>query len=190
MATLAEIWKTLSAIDCSAHTEKKQGMTYLSWAWAWGIMMEYYPECQYHFGDHEQLGDGTMLVNCAVTISGHTREMWLPVMTGGNKPVANPNSFQLNTAKMRCLTKCFGMFGLGHYIYAGEDLPQGSEDDAKKEADGMWKTALDAVKNANTMPELKKHFDAAKSLASNQSELDELVVAKNERKEAIEVYER
>ena len=187
MATLAEIWKTLSAIDCGAHTEKKQGMTYLSWAWAWGIMMSEFPDCHYQFGDHEVLPDGTMLVNCAVTISGHTREMWLPVMTGGNKPVANPNSFQLNTAKMRCLTKCFGMFGLGHYIYAGEDLPQGSEDDAKKEADGMWKTALASVKNSETMDDLKKHYNAAKSLASSENELAELVFEKDKRKAELSI---
>ena len=51
-------------------------------------------------------------------------------MNHKNQPVINPNSFQVNTSKMRCLTKCLGMWGLGHYIYAGEDLPDA---DAKEE---------------------------------------------------------
>jgi hypothetical protein len=52
------------------------------------------------------------------------RHMWLPVMDHRNKAISNPDKFAINTAKMRCLTKCFSMFGLGHYIYAGEDLPE------------------------------------------------------------------
>jgi hypothetical protein len=50
--------------------------------------------------------------------------MWLPVMNHKNQAISNPDAFQINTAKMRCLTKCLAMFGLGHYIYAGEDLPE------------------------------------------------------------------
>ena len=52
------------------------------------------------------------------------RHMWLPVMDHRNKAIPNPDKFAINSSKMRCLVKCFAMFGLGHYIYAGEDLPQ------------------------------------------------------------------
>ena len=52
------------------------------------------------------------------------RHMWLPVMDHRNKAIVNPDKFAINSSKMRCLVKCFSMFGLGHYIYAGEDLPQ------------------------------------------------------------------
>jgi len=64
-----------------------------------------------------------MTVHCDVIIDELAHEMWLPVMDHRNNAVANPNAFQINTAKMRCLTKGLSMHGLGAYIYAGEDLP-------------------------------------------------------------------
>ena len=132
-----DIWETLSKIDVSEHTEKKMNLTYLSWAWAWGVLMEHYPGAIYSFYEDENhvpfvsMPDGTCEVRCKVFIGDMVREMWLPIMNHKNQPVINPNSFQVNTAKMRCLTKCLGMWGLGHYIYSGEDLPQGAE--AKEE---------------------------------------------------------
>lgn len=128
MSLAKDVWDTLSKVDVSNHVEKKQNLTYLSWAWAWGVMMEHYPDLDYIFQDRT-LQDGTVEVTVHVTISRGeeqvTRYMWLPVMDYKNKAVPNPDSFALNTAKMRCLTKCFAFFGLGHYIYAGEDLPAG-----------------------------------------------------------------
>jgi hypothetical protein len=126
-----EVWDTLSRIDVSEHVEKKQNLSYLSWAWAWGTMMKHYPNLSYYFEDRT-LDNGTMEVTVHVTIyQGEeqvTRHMWLPVMDYKNKAIPNPDSFSLNTSKMRCLTKCFALFGLGHYIYAGEDLPEASND--------------------------------------------------------------
>ena len=130
------VWDTLSKVDVSEHTEKKMNLTYLSWAWAWGVLMEHYPEAKYSFYEDDNhvpfvtLPDGTCEVRCRVSIGDLVREMWLPIMNHKNQPVINPNSFQVNTSKMRCLTKCLGMWGLGHYIYAGEDLPDA---DAKEE---------------------------------------------------------
>lgn len=121
--TAGTIWQRLSKIDCSKHTEKKGNVPYLSWAWAWGIMMEEYPGISFNFTDPDVYPDGTMSINVQVQIGDIVRSMWLPVMDHRNKPIPNPNAFQINTTKMRCLTKCFALFGLGHYIYAGEDLP-------------------------------------------------------------------
>jgi len=127
------IWSTLSKIDVSEHVEKKNNLTYLSWAWAWGTLMKHYPDTGYSFTDRN-FPDGTMEITCAVTILVTssslpvTRTMWLPVMNHKNQAIANPDAFQINTAKMRCLTKCFAMFGLGHYIYAGEDLPEAEQE--------------------------------------------------------------
>jgi hypothetical protein len=130
------VWSTLSKIDCSNHVEKKGGLAYLSWAWAWGILMENFPESEFEFGDHEERPDGTMQIWVTVmVIDGNAklrRSMWLPVMDHRNKPIAHPDAFAINTARMRCLTKCLAMFGLGHYIYAGEDLP--GETERKTEA--------------------------------------------------------
>ena len=117
------VWKTLSSINVNEHTERKGNLTYLSWAWAWAVTKQHYPDACYTFHDNEVHSDGTMTVHCDVIIDELAHEMWLPVMDHRNKAVENPNAFQINTAKMRCLTKGLSMHGLGAYIYAGEDLP-------------------------------------------------------------------
>jgi hypothetical protein len=119
-----EIWQKLSAIDVSAHVEKKNGLSYLSWAWAWGVLMEHFPEAEYSFDPPQTFDNGTMMVFCTVTIGDRSRRMWLPVMNHKNQAIPNPDAFAVNTAMMRCLVKCLALWGLGHYIYAGEDLPQ------------------------------------------------------------------
>jgi hypothetical protein len=119
-----DIWQTLSAIDCTPHVEKKNGLTYLSWAWAWGTLMEHYPEATYSFDAPQVFPDSTQMVFCTVNIGECSRRMWLPVMDHRNKAIQNPDAFATNTAMMRCLVKCLALYGLGHYIYAGEDLPQ------------------------------------------------------------------
>ena len=131
MSLSKEVWQTLSAIDVSNHVEKKGNLTYLSWAWAYGVMMDNYPELHYSFEEDKCEDTNTVEISCVVHI--HTgsekdqmmmRHMWLPVMDHRNKAIVNPDKFAINSSKMRCLVKCFSMFGLGHYIYAGEDLPQ------------------------------------------------------------------
>jgi hypothetical protein len=119
-----DIWQNLSAIDCTAHVEKKNGLSYLSWAWAWGTLMEHYPEATYSFDAPQVFPDFTQMVFCTVNIGECSRRMWLPVMDHKNKAIQNPDAFATNTAMMRCLVKCLALYGLGHYIYAGEDLPQ------------------------------------------------------------------
>ena len=121
--TLRTIWETLSKIDCSEHTEDKGGLTYLSWAWCWQLLVENFPFAQYEFADNETHADGSMTVHCTVIIGACRRSMWLPVMDHRNRALVNPDSRSISDSKMRCLTKCIAMFGLGHYIYAGEDLP-------------------------------------------------------------------
>lgn len=142
------VFETLSAINCNDHTEQKNGLTYLSWAWAWGIVKSYYPSANYEvveYGSRPYLHDANLgyLVTTKVSIDGETIPMSLPVMDGANKAqkhmaysyktkygeksVEAATMFDINTAIMRCLTKNLAMFGLGHYIYAGEDLPKSVE---------------------------------------------------------------
>ena len=136
--TYKDVWDKLSKIDCSDKIEKKMNLSYLSWAWAWGVLQEHYPQAQYIFyqGDNDvpyvQFPDGTAEVRCRVSIDNLSREMWLPVMDFKKNAVQNPNSMEVNFAKMRCLTKCLGMYGLGHYIYAGEDVPSEDSDTVEK----------------------------------------------------------
>ena len=135
--TAKEVWDTLSGINVNEHTEDKGGLTYLSWAWAWSIMMDHYPQLVVKWHGMTDEGGvtrdittypgGTASVCCSVTIGDDVkREMWLPVMDYKNKAIANPDSRAISDAKQRCLTKCFGILGLGGYVYAGEDLPRGA----------------------------------------------------------------
>jgi len=137
MQTLpAHIWATLSKIDVAEHVEKKQGQPYLSWAWAWGVMCQNFPDTRYYF-TYETYPDETVEYVCTVTVrhcgKEHCQTMWLPVMDHRNKAIQNPDAFARNTCKMRCLVKTLSMMGLGHYIYAGEDLPQGQAPEAINE---------------------------------------------------------
>jgi hypothetical protein len=120
----AEIWTTLSKIDVSKHVEKKNGLSYLSWAWAWGVLMQNYPQAEYSFTNHEHHSDGTVTVHCDVMIGQCHREMWLPVMDHRNNAIKNPDARKISDTKMRCLVKTLAMFGLGFALYAGEDLPE------------------------------------------------------------------
>ena len=133
---MSSAWETLSKIDVSKHTEEKNGLTYLSWAWAWGIVKQHYPLARFQKNLFDSTNtkmpymidpSGFAFVSVTVFIEDEEQTELLPVLDFANKPVANPNSFQVNTALQRCLAKCCAMHGLGHYIYAGEDLPQGVE---------------------------------------------------------------
>ena len=129
----ALIWKTLSKINVNEFTEEKGGLTYLSWSHAYRIMMENYPEMQIKWnGTTDEQGvirdvtyyeGGTAMVSCTVTIGDVVREMWLPVMDYRMKSIAHPASRDISDAKMRCLTKCFSLFGLFNYGYSGDGLP-------------------------------------------------------------------
>ena len=124
--TFAEIWDTLSQLNVNEYTDTKGGkteLTYLSWANGWKALMDNYPQATYRYLPRVKYPDGTEEVICVIDIEGNSREMSLPVMNYNNQPIANPNSWQVNTAKMRCLVKCIAMFGLALYIYRGEDLP-------------------------------------------------------------------
>lgn len=122
-----QIWDELSVIDVNEHVEKKMNLSYLSWAWAYSTLMKYYPHNSYSFTQTVE-ADGSVTVECMLTIHQGDevamRSMWLPVMDNKNQAIPNPSARQISDNKMRCLVKCIAMFGLGHYIYAGEDLPE------------------------------------------------------------------
>lgn len=125
--------KSLLELNVQDHVEKKNGLTYLSWAWAWAEALKADPTATFHV-DTFQRADGTTIpymdingtgmVWVRVTMFGKEMSCFLPVMDHRNKPIQNPDSFQVNTAIMRCMTKCLALHGLGLYIYAGEDLPE------------------------------------------------------------------
>ena len=144
----------LASVDVSKHVEKKNGLNYLSWCWAWSEIVRKYPDARYEiqmFDGKPYLEDPDLgyMVMTKMVVDGVERIMWLPVMDGANKamkserytyqvkeykngswtggyiekPVEAATMFDVNTAIMRCLVKNIAMYGLGLYIYAGEDLP-------------------------------------------------------------------
>jgi len=121
-------WEVLSALDVSKHVEEKGNLSYLSWAWAWGTLMNIYPESSYEFDEPVFYDNGSCEVWVTITVDGMSRKMWLPVMDFRNNSVPNPSSRQISDTRMRCLVKCLAMFGLGFSLYAGEDLPDPEKD--------------------------------------------------------------
>lgn len=122
----------LLKINVNDHTERKGNLTYLSWAWAWAEVLKIDPTARYAV--HEYAGvpvcylrNGTAMVTVSVEIKGDIKTCLLPVMDNRNRSIVDPDSFAVNTAIMRCLTKCIALFGLGLYIFAGEDLPEGEK---------------------------------------------------------------
>jgi hypothetical protein len=123
-------FQVLAAIDVSAKIEKKNGLSYLSWAWAVDQLMRVDPGATWEYRDPVKWGD-TVMVFCTVTAFGKAMTAQLPVMDYRNKAIANPDSFAVNTAMQRCLVKAIALHGLGLYIYAGEDLPEGDHESVK-----------------------------------------------------------
>jgi len=144
----SEIWATLSGINVNDFTETldkgSYKLTYLSWTWAYTQMMENFPQFGYRFDDNEIHSDGSVTVHVRGWVGHVDRAMWLPVMDHKNKSIINPTSREISDAKMRCLVKCISMFGLGLYIYAGEDLPiePSGADAAKGKTAAKGKAAL------------------------------------------------
>lgn len=144
------VFETLNAVNVNQWVEKKNTgkttLSYLSWSNAWAEVKKRYPNATYEIVKFENglpytYDENTgYMVYTKVTIEGITHEMWLPVMDSHNdamlsKPyevktkynsytVAKCTMFDVNKTIMRCLTKNLAMFGLGLYIYSGEDLPE------------------------------------------------------------------
>jgi len=114
----------LAGINVNEHVEKKANLSYLSWAWAVDQLMRADSQANWAFHEPVMFGE-TMMVSCTVTAFGKPMTMHLPVMDHRNQAIKNPDAFQVNKNMMRCLVKAIAVHGLGLYIYAGEDLPEG-----------------------------------------------------------------
>lgn len=174
------VFEELNAINVNDKTEKKKSgsteLTYLSWTWAWTEVKKRYPDAHYEIMMHDGLpyvyDENTgYMVFTTVTIDGISHMMWLPVMDGANKAMKSKpytystkyngektveaaTMFDVNKTIMRCLVKNLAMFGLGLYIYAGEDLPE-TEAEEQKTAQEVAKKKLEKI-DAGQIEELKK----------------------------------
>lgn len=144
---MGNYFEELNSLNVNEYTEEREGLTYLTWSYAIQEVLKKYPSMDYKikkFGE-QQLPyvydkETGYMVFTEVTLEGITREMWLPVMDSKNKAmksepytyetkkgertVESATMFDINKTIMRCLVKNLAMFGLGLYIYSGEDLPE------------------------------------------------------------------
>ena len=164
MENTINTFAVLNEINCNEHTEKKNGLTYLSWAWAWQIAKTRFPDADYTIYENAEgwnyHTDGrTCWVKTGVTIAGQEHIEYLPVMDSRNRsiPFDSVTSFDVNKAIQRSLTKALARHGLGLYIYAGEDLPDAADDEARE-----------AVKQTRTRKPASKPAPAADGQLSDE----------------------
>lgn len=189
MADNKNTFDILNAVNVNEHTETKDTgkvkLTYLSWAWAWSEVKKRFPDASYEiikfnglpYVYDEKTG---FMVYTTVTIDGITHEMWLPVMDGNNRAmlahayevktkynsftVQPATMFDVNKAIMRCLTKNLAMFGLGLYIYAGEDLPENPDEEIKQPAKKETAKKAETAENNSASSDLERARASYKSL--------------------------
>ena len=177
----------LLSTNVNEHTEKKGGLTYLSWAWAWAEALKADEDATFKvemFGDKCFMDiNGTAMVFVTVTMFRKPMTCQLPVMDFRNKAILNPDAFAVNTAIMRCMTKALALHGLSLYIYAGEDLPEGEGSDIDVNVMIDHLAAIDA---ASTLEELKDAYATAYTACDgDKGWLKKVIDAKEKRKGAL-----
>lgn len=196
-------FEELYNLNVNENVEKKNGLTYLSWSWAIAEVLKKYPDMTYEILRFENNLPYTYdentgyMVFTKVTIEGITREMWLPVMDSSNKAmldheytyqvknyktgelvdktVAKATMFDINKTIMRCLTKNLAMFGLGLYIYAGEDLPE--EEATRKVTEEQIKKIEKLVKEED-IPAMLTYYKIKKIEDMLYTDAEELIKRK------------
>jgi len=176
-------YEKLAAIDVSKHIEKKNGLSYLSWAWAVDTLLKADPTADWSYGEPVKFGE-TLMVSCTVKAFGKPMTMHLPVMDYRNKAIPNPDAFAVNTAMMRCLVKCIALHGLGLYIYAGEDLPEES-----KKGQSTPKDVWDSL-TSEKQQELQGVADTVRELLGSDLALAVGHIADLETEDKIAVWSR
>ena len=165
---MSDVFKTLNSVNVNDKTEKKNGMTYLSWAWAWGEVKKAYPSATYTIyenanGWNYHTDGRTCWVKTGVTIEGIEHIEYLPVMDYRNNsiPLEKVTSFDVNKAIQRSLTKAAARHGLGLYIYAGEDLPEEEAEaqKAEKQAKEIPKVKADEVIDEKKVASIRRGLE-------------------------------
>jgi hypothetical protein len=193
----------LLTLNVNEHTEKKANLTYLSWAWAWAEALKADPQATFNvqmFGDKCYMEiNGTAMVWVTVTMFGKPMVCQLPVMDNSNKPITiegtttinkygkevitKLDSFNVNTAIMRCMTKALSLHGLGLYIYSGDDLPSFVEPESTIEPDTMT-DLFAAIESASTQDELKLAYKVAYAACDGDKAWQIKVIAAKDKAKA------
>lgn len=182
------VFEVLFAVDCTSKVEKKNGLSYLPWAWAWAEVKKRFPNATYRIYESEHgwnyFTDGrTAWVKTGVTINDMELIEYLPVMDFRNNsiPAEKITSFDVNKAIQRSLTKACARHGLGLYIYAGEDLPEEAANEQKEQEETALshmlklidecKTSDDVMKIWKGNRELQRYTEFAKAIKEKGSAL-------------------
>lgn len=175
------VFGVLNAINCNGHTEKKNGLTYLAWAWAWQMVKENYPTAFYTIyenadGLNYHTDGRTCWVKTGVTIEGLEHIEYLPVMDYRNAsiPKDKVTSMDVNKAIQRSLTKACARHGLGLYIYAGEDLPSGESEKMSADDEADFELACQRMKEAKNRDELVAIWNDCPKFHTRQEFVDRL----------------
>lgn len=169
-------FKELREINVNEYVEKKGQLKYLSWTWAVDTLLQNDPDATWEFPEPKYFGD-TVMVFCNVTALGKTMRMQLPVMDNRNNAIPNPDARKISDATMRCLAKCIACFGIGLYIYAGEDLPDVEEQPIDVEP------MVTQIRAAQNLDELKTvYIESVKKVGNNMVAKRALDVAKDAKK--------
>jgi hypothetical protein len=164
----------LRNVDVSDKVEKKNGLSYLSWAWAVDTLLQRDPQATWTYGQPVMFGE-TVMVFCTVNAFDKSMTAQLPVMDYRNKAIPNPDAFAVNTAMQRCLAKAIALHGLGLSLYVGEDL----WDDVPVDTTEL----LDKIAKSADLVELKVNFASAyKEVAKDKDALKKVNDAKEKRK--------
>jgi hypothetical protein len=164
----------LRNVDVSDKIEKKNGLSYLSWAWAVDTLLQHDPQATWSYGQPVLFGE-TVMVFCTVNAFGKSMTAQLPVMDYRNKAVPNPDAFAVNTAMQRALAKAIALHGLGLSLYVGEDL---WDDVPVDTTDLLYK-----ISKSTDLVELKVNFASAyKEVAKDKEALKKVNDAKEKRK--------
>ncbi len=186
----------LRKLDVSEHIEKKNNLSYLSWAYAVDELLQADPAAtwNYTFFDYDtgrvpycRIGE-TCMVFCTVTAFGKAMTAQLPVMDHRNKAIQNPDAFSVNTAMQRCLAKAISLHGIGLYIYAGEDLPEQDKPDIESIKNEL-RFALKELKSEIEVRNLYKQGIARMMAKENSEEKRWLEAICKERIAAIKASE-
>jgi hypothetical protein len=174
-------FNTLRKINMSENIERKGSLSYLSWTYAVDTLLQNDPLATWEFDEPKYYGE-TVMVQCRVHAFGKTMVMHLPVMDNRNQAVKNPDSRKISDSQMRCLAKCIACFGIGLYIYAGEDLPQDYEPEPLDVA-----PLVEALNTAEDLEQLRIRYISAVKLCKNDSNaLTTLEFTKDARKQILE----
>lgn len=179
--TTENYFSKLAQIDCSEHVEKKGRFSYLSWAWAVKKLREVDPKATWEVkrfdGAPYLKTDCGYFVEVEVTVQGLLLSQIHPILNNQNKPIAEPNSFDINTSIQRCLVKAIALHGLGLYIYAGEDLPEIQEDPVSSQQVGVIKLNIKKLATLRKVDEdtIKGYLSITEITDLTKTQADEVI---------------